>query len=121
MKIHQSGEDYLETIYILQKDQMHVRSIDIANQFGYSKASVSRAMKILKESGFIYFSNQHYIILTEQGEKRAKEVYERHRLIREFLMQSLNLSEEQAEDDACKIEHILSPIAFMRIKEYLKK
>lgn len=121
MKIHQSGEDYLETIYLLKQKQAVVRSIDIANEFNYSKASISRAMKILREAGFIEIIDNHNIILTESGEKRAKEVYERHQLIRKFLMDSLELTKEEAEVDACKIEHILSDVTFAKIKEYLKK
>lgn len=121
MKLQQSGEDYLETIFLLKQKQAHVRSIDIANEFNYSKASISRAMKILKEAGFIEIEKDHNITLTKRGEERAKEVYERHRLIRSFLIQSLNLTQEEAEIDACKIEHILSDITFQKMKEYIKK
>lgn len=121
MKIHQSGEDYLETIYLLNQKQAVVRSIDIANEFNYSKASISRAMKILKAAGFIEIIQNHNIVLTEAGKKRAREVYERHLLIRKFLMDSLDLTKEEAEVDACKIEHILSDVAFAKIKAYVKK
>ena len=85
MKIQQSREDYLETILVLQQRLGKVRSIDIANEFNYSKASVSRAMKLLREKGYITMDENNYIQFTDEGYKRANEIYERHRTITRFL------------------------------------
>lgn len=115
MKIHQSAENYLETIYVLTKRNGSVRSIDIANELGFSKPSVSVAMKALRENGYIDVSGDGKIILLEAGIKIAEKLYERHTVLTKALM-ALGISEETASEDACKIEHILSEETFNAIK-----
>lgn len=117
MKIHESGENYLETILLLQRKKGSVRSIDIANELDYTKASISRAMGILKKAEYINMERSGEITLTENGMKKASEIYERHTLITKYLMDTLNIDEEIADQDACRIEHILSNEAFEKIKE----
>jgi len=117
MKIHESGENYLETILLLQRKKDSVRSIDIANELDYTKASISRAMGILKKAEYINMERSGEITLTEKGMKKASEIYERHTLITKYLMDTLNIDEEIADQDACRIEHILSNEAFEKIKE----
>ena len=120
MAIHESGEDYLETILILHKKTGHVRSIDIANELGYSKPSVSRAMGILKDGGFISVANDGQITLTDVGEEKAQEVYGRHLLITGFLTDILGVSAENAEEDACKIEHVVSCETVEKLKIFVE-
>ncbi len=121
MKIHESGEDYLETILLLYRKQGYVRSTDVANAMNYTKASISRAVKILKEEDYIYMDQNKMIFLTEKGEKKALEIHERHEVIREFLMIVLHVDEETADHDACHIEHVVSPVTFEGIKRLLKE
>ena len=106
-KSEESMEDYLETIYILRKRLPVVRSIDIATELGYSKPSVSVAMKNLKAKGFVTVSQEGYITFTEEGEALASETFERHTVIRDWLI-SLGVNPETASEDACKIEHDIS-------------
>ena len=117
MAIQESGEDYLETILILREKNNLVRAIDIANEMGYSKPSVSRAMSILKKEGYININESNYISLTESGEEKAKGVYEKHRLLTRFF-ESLGVDHETAVNDACRIEHVISPITFEKIKQH---
>lgn len=119
--LYESGEDYLETILILKNKLNKVRSIDIANTLGYSKPSVSRAVKILKENGYIDVDENNFIILTEKGLNKASEVFDRHNTIFEFLNSVLGVDEDNADKDACKIEHIISEVTFNKIKDFLKK
>ena len=119
MKINQSAENYLETIYMLVKRQGEVRSIDIANELEYSKPSVSVAMKNLREHGYIQTSPDGYISLTEKGSDIAERMYERHTLITRWLV-SLGVSEQTASEDACKIEHVLSAETFEAVKRHAK-
>ncbi|GAB6168380.1 metal-dependent transcriptional regulator [Clostridium carnis] len=120
MKLQESGENYLETILILEKKNGMVRSIDIANTLGFSKPSVSRAINILKSHNFISVDNTGIIKLTDTGRSTAEEIYKRHMFITKYLMATLNLDEETAEKDACKIEHILSEKTFEKIVELFK-
>lgn len=115
--MQESGENYLETILLLQKKKGYVRSIDIANELGFTKPSISRAMGILKTAGYIEVGDGGAILLTSSGRIKAEEIYERHRLITKFLVDTLALDEEIASQDACKIEHILSKSALNAIKE----
>lgn len=115
--MYESGENYLETILMLRQKQGYVRSIDIANELGFTKPSVSRAMSILKNEGYIVVENSGNIVLTEKGSEKANQVYERHLYITKFLQKTLNISEELAARDACRIEHIISQETFDRIKE----
>lgn len=121
MKLQESGENYLETILILEKRNGAVRSIDVANELNFSKASISRAMGILKNAELIIIEKNGQIKLTEAGYKKATEIFERHCLIKEFLMMTLNIDEELADKDACRIEHVISPETFDRIKQVTQK
>ena len=121
MKLHSSGEDYLETILILKKRLGNVRSIDIANELNYSRPSVSRAIKLMKENEYITVEENGLIKLTDLGEKVAKSIYERHTIIGNMLMK-LGVSEETAFEDACRIEHVISKESFEKIKNvYINK
>ena len=119
--MHESGEDYIETIYLLKKKNGSVRSIDVANELGYSRPSVSRAVGILKEKKLITIENDGDICLTEEGLKTAKSVYEKHTTLTKFLIVTTGVDEATAEADACRIEHIISPTTFKGIKKYLKE
>ena len=116
MAIQESGEDYLETILILRERNGVVRSIDIANELGYSKPSVSRAMSILKREGHIEIDESNHITLTQSGMAIAEKIYERHNLLARFF-EKLGVDKETALNDACRIEHVISPITFQKIKE----
>ena len=120
MKIQQSQENYLETIYILQKNKGSCRSIDIANELGFSKPSVSVAMKQLRENGFIEVMGDGNITLLEPGRKIAEELFERHTVLTRCLT-AIGVSEQIAAEDACKIEHLISQESFEAIKKHLNK
>lgn len=109
MILQESGENYLETILMLQQQNGSVRSIDIATHMNFTKASVSRAMSILKRENYILMEADGNIILTETGLAKANAVLERHLLLTRFLRENLGVSEETAEKDACRIEHVISP------------
>ncbi len=117
MNIHESAEDYLERILILQKTNGRVISIDIANSMNYSKPSISRAVKNLKNSGYINVDESGNITLTESGMAIARRMYERHLLLTKYFI-NLGVSEEIAKIDACKIEHDLSDETFEAIKRH---
>ena len=117
MQIKESAENYLETILILIKDRGSVRSIDIANEMNFTKASISVAMKRLREDEYIIVDKDGTIHLTKSGRDIATRVYERHQLIAKILI-SLGVSEETAYEDSCKIEHDLSKESFEKIKAY---
>lgn len=119
--MQESGENYLETILILQNRNGSVRSIDVARELSVSKPSVSRAMGILKDNGFITMETNGELSLTELGRARADTIYERHRLITKFLAEIVGVSPMTAETDACRIEHIISEETFEKIKEYLAR
>lgn len=121
MRIHESGENYLETILILEKRNGIVRSVDIAAELEFSKPSVSRAMGILKEEGLIAMERNGDIRLTPQGRDRAERVYERHRLIGDYLILALGVAEDTANLDACRIEHVISEEAFEKIKVWVEE
>ncbi len=116
MKLHESGENYLETIYLLQKQSECVRAIDIATELSFSRASVSRALNLLKNKGYIDIENNQ-ITLTKQGQEKAESIYARHVHITNFLVESLGIDRHTAEKDACRIEHIISEKTFNLIKE----
>ena len=120
MRILQSSEDYLETILKIQKEKGFVRSIDIAHELNFSKASVSIAMKKLRENNYIIVENNGYITLTDEGFQIAKKVHEKHDILTNALI-ALGVSKEQAEIDACKIEHNISEETFESIKNHMKK
>ena len=120
MNIYESAEDYLERILILQERNENVRSIDIAHDMGFSKPSISVAMKKLKEAGLINIDKNGFITLTKEGHVIADKVYERHCVLTKVLT-SIGVSEEQAEKDACKVEHVISGETFNAIKEHIEK
>ena len=120
MVIHASAEDYLESILILQERHGQVRSIDIVNMLGYSKPSVSVAMKKLRESGYISMATDGLITLNESGLEIAKRVYGRHKAITQLFV-LLGVDPEQAAEDACKVEHDLSNETYDRIREFVLK
>ena len=120
MNIRESGEMYLEAIYVLSQKSSEVRSIDVGAYLGYSKPSVSRAVGILKKDGLIATDKQGFITLTDEGEKRAKIIYERHLLLSQLLM-NIGVDKETAEEDACRIEHYISDKTFKAIKMHMKK
>ncbi len=120
MATNESAENYLETILVLSKQMPVVRSVDIANEMGFKKSSVSIAMKNLREKNHITVTDAGYIYLTESGKAIAEMIYERHKVISEWLI-SLGVAEETALNDACKMEHVLSVESFEAIKKYLNK
>ena len=120
MTIRESGEMYLETIYILSQKSSEVRSIDVGAYMGYSKPSVSRAIGLLKKDGLVNMDGQGYLTLTDAGEKRAKVIYERHLLLSQLLV-NIGVDEETASEDACRIEHYISEKTFDAIKNHVKK
>lgn len=120
MDLHESGEMYLETILMLKNKNQYVRSIDIANTMHFSKPSVSRAIKLLKESQLIIVDGKGYIDFTAEGKRIAENVYNRHTTLTQFLI-DLGVSDKQAEDDACRLEHIVSEETYQCIQEFLKK
>lgn len=120
MKIHESAENYLETILMLTNQKKLVRSIDVANELAFSKASVSVAMKAFRKEGYIVISEDGGITLTEKGLLIAEKICERHNVIANALM-ALGVSEEVAYADSCKIEHDISQESFDKIKEFLLK
>lgn len=117
--LYESGEDYLETILILKKRNGNVRSIDIAREMDLSKPSVSRAVGILKNKGFITVDEEGSIHFTDDGSKIAKRIYERHRILTEALM-LLGVDEKTASEDACRIEHDISEKSFSKIKKHVR-
>lgn len=120
MQIHESAENYLETILILRKRNGNVRSIDIANELNYSKPSISRAVKLLRENGYVEVDDSGLISLTATGAKIAESMYERHTLLTGYLV-SIGVGEKTAAEDACRIEHVISQESFERIREIAKK
>ena len=117
MPIQESGEMYLEAIYVLIEKQSHVRSIDVCEYMGYSKPSVSRAVGILKKDEYINVAKDGSITLTPKGNAIAMKIFERHTLIAQMLIR-LGVSPEVAADDACKMEHIISDASFEAIKRF---
>lgn len=117
--MQESGEMYLETILVLSKQKEHVRSIDICEEMGYSKPSVSRAMSILRTGKYIEMDGNNYITLTKTGRAIAEKIYERHTVISKLLTK-IGIDEQTAADDACKIEHVISDTTFEAIKKFTK-
>ena len=116
MSLYESGENYLETILVLKNKYGYVRSIDIARELGFSKPSVSRAVGLLKNDGYITFDPNGMIQLTDKGEDVAQKIYDKHNIISTYLM-SIGVSEETAKSDACKIEHVISEESFQKIRD----
>ena len=120
MALQESGEMYLETIYVLTSKSNFVRSIDIVEYMGYSKPSVSRAVGLLKNGGYITVNRDGYISLTDIGLETAKKIFERHTVI-STLLEKLGVKGETAAEDACRIEHVISDETFLAIKSYIAK
>ena len=120
MAVKESGEMYLETIYVLSKRMPNVRAIDVGAELGFSKPSVSRAMGLLKDEGLILVDPSGNITLTDKGKKSAKNIYERHTTLTAVLV-SLGVDEKTAADDACRIEHYISEKTFRAIKKHIKE
>jgi Mn-dependent DtxR family transcriptional regulator len=118
--LYESGEDYLETILIISQRKGSVRSIDIANELELSKPSISRAVGILKNKNLIVVDEDGFIILTDEGKKIAKKIYERHQVLTEALI-LLGVDSKTAAKDACRIEHDLSESSFTKIKKHMKE
>ena len=120
MGIQESGEMYLESIYVLTRAKENVRSIDVCEHMGYSKPSVSRAVNNLKKTGYILISDEGYITLTVMGREHAEKIFERHTLLTELLIR-LGVSPEVAASDACKIEHHISDESFEALKRHAEQ
>jgi len=120
VELKESGEMYLETIYVLSKRKGFVRSIDVVEEMGYSKPSVSRAMGILRDGGYITVGADGGLNLTEAGLEVAERTYERHTILSDFFMK-LGVNEERAVADACKIEHVISSETFAAVKKHLQE
>ena len=120
MAIHQSGEDYLEAILTLQRKSGQVRSVDVAAELGYSKPSVSIAMKKLREQGYVGTDENGLLFLTKEGEAVAEGIYERHTTLKRALM-LLGVDEASAAEEACKLEHAISDSTLEKIKAFLEK
>ena len=120
MAMLESGEMYLETIYVLSQKSPKVRGIDVAEEMGFSKPSVSRAVGLLKSSGFIFIDEDGFIRLTEEGEEKARRIYERHTVLSKLFI-ALGVDEETAVNDACRIEHYISDQTFDAIKAHMEK
>jgi len=119
--MHESGEDYLETILILKNTKGSVRSVDVAQALNYSRPSVSRAVGILKDNGYITVAEDGELILTKMGLQKAQSVYDRHTHLTKFLMLTAGVDKDVAESDACRIEHVISPSTFEGIKKYINE
>lgn len=117
MALYESGEMYLETIYLLSLRSPNVRAIDVSRHMGYSKPSVSRAIGLLKDEGYVEVDENGYLMLTGEGLKIAKKTYERHIMLSEFFI-SLGVDKDIAKEDACRIEHVISDETFKALKKH---
>lgn len=120
MKIRESGEMYLETVYILSQEKNGIRSMDIADYMKFSRPSVTRGISLLKKQGMIYADDNGLLFLTMEGEQRAKTVFSRHKLLTEFLTH-IGVSDDIASEDACRMEHAISEETFVCLNNFLKK
>ena len=120
MALQESGEMYLETILILSRKNAQVRSVDISEYMGYSKPSVSRAVGLLKQDGFITVEKEGFIRLTEKGLSTAEKILDRHTILTQMLVR-LGVSQETASQDACRIEHVVSDETFQAIRTYIEQ
>lgn len=120
MKIYASGEDYLEAVLVLQKKKVMVRSVDLARHMGFSKPSISHAVGVLKNGGFLTVDEDGYLHLTEDGREVAEKIYERHQFFTEQLV-AVGVDRETAERDACRIEHAISEETFQKLKASVEK
>ena len=116
MKLNASGEDYLEAVLMLQKKSGMVRSVDLARHMGFSKPSICHAVKVLKQGGFLTMDGDGYLHLTDIGREVAEKIYERHRFFTTQLI-AIGVDQKVAEQDACKIEHVISDESFQKLRE----
>ena len=119
MKLMESGQMYLETIYVLSKEKTGVHSIDVSEHMGYSKPSVSRAIGILKNGGYVEMAEDGSLTLTETGRTLAEQIYERHTILTEFLVR-LGVDRATATEDACKMEHVISDESLAALKKFIE-
>ena len=119
MNLMESGQMYLETIYVLSKEKSRVHSIDVSEHMGYSKPSVSRAIGILKSGGYVEMAEDGSLTLTETGRTLAEQIYERHTILTEFLVR-LGVDRATAAEDACKMEHVVSDASLAALKEFVE-
>ena len=119
MHLQESGEMYLETIYVLTKNSANVRSIDVCEHMGYSKPSVSRAIGLLKNGGYVTVDGEGHLSLTADGKEIAEKIYERHTILTAFLTR-LGVGREVASEDACKMEHVIGDDSFEAIKNFVE-
>jgi Mn-dependent DtxR family transcriptional regulator len=119
MKLQESGQMYLETIYVLSKEKKAVHSIDVSESMGYSKPSVSRAIGILKSGGYVEMAEDGSLTLTESGLSAAEKIYERHTILTAFLTR-LGADRETAAEDACKMEHVISDESLAALKRFVE-
>lgn len=120
MKMQESAENYLEAIYVLCQEKGSVRSIDVAHYMGFSKPSISRAVGLLRDNGFVAIDQNGLLTLTEAGLKTAQSVYERHTVLTDWLV-SIGVERETAAQDACRIEHVISRESFDKLKAHLRE
>ncbi len=120
MALQESGEMYLEAIYVLSQESNAVRGIDVGDYLGYSKPSVSRALGLLRDEGLVIRDDDGFIKLTESGKSKAQRIYERHTVLTRLLI-NLGVDEETASEDACRVEHYISDKTFDAIKAHMKK
>jgi Mn-dependent DtxR family transcriptional regulator len=120
MHLQESGEMYLETIYVLSKTGKPVRAVDVGEHMGFSKPSVSRAIGLLKQGGYVVTDDEGHLLLTESGREAAAKTYERHTILTELFVR-LGVDPTTASEDACKVEHDLSDETFLAVKTYVEK
>ena len=120
MALHESAEMYLETIYQLSLSQHPVRSVDVAEALGYSRPSVSRAVGLLKQDGYLEMNDDGFLVLTDRGRSTAEKIYERHNVLSAVLI-ALGVDKETAAEDACKIEHVISDKSLEAVRKHMKK
>ena len=120
MQLQESGEMYLETILILSKTKPAVHSVDVGEYMGFSKPSVSRAVGLLRQGGFLIMKQNGELVLTQEGREVAEKIYERHTVLSELLMR-LGVDEETATEDACRMEHVISDRSFRAIQAHMNK
>ena len=118
MPLHESGEMYLETIYVLTQEKPAVRAIDVGEHMGFSKPSVSRAVGLLKKDGYVVVDENGYLVLTQAGLEVAKKIYQRHTMLTQFLT-AIGVDKDTAAEDACRIEHAISDTTFVAMKRYV--
>ena len=118
--MYESGEDYLEAILMIQNEKGECHSVDVARKLEVSKPSVSRAMGILRDDGYIFFDEKQHINFTEKGKVHAEKIYDRHKLLTDFLIKLANIPEAQAEKNACRVEHVIDEDVVEGIRNFMK-